>query len=692
MCIETNCDRKERMKYTKRAAEIVSSLSLHEKVSLMSGNMSFHEVRSAIRKKGKAHYNEIPYQAGGIREKGIPSVLFVDGTRGVVCGEGDNVCFPVALMRGASFDVELEEEIGEVIAEEVLEAGGNLFGGVCVNLPYHPGWGRCQESYGEDSCLLGKMGAALIRGVQKRGVIACVKHFAFNSMEDARFHVNITCSKRTEREMFLPHFKACIDAGAGAVMSAYNCYQGVLCGHQEYLLKKILKEEWRFDGFVLSDFTWGIRDTAEAMKGGLDIEMPVTHYYGEKLIKAVSEGKIKEAAVDDAVLRIVRTLLAFQEKQQRNKEMQNEKRRHIKLALQSAREGITLLQNKNGKLPLKCNKKTNRIAVLGYLSDRNNTGDHGSSQVYPQYIVTALQGIVKAAGEAEIISYTGSSAAHCKRLAKEADEVIIIVGNDYRDEGEYIAADESDLFLEKTGGDRRESLGLKKRDMNIIQAVYSVRKDAVVILEGGGMLMIGDWKEKVSAVLMGYYPGMEGGTALGEVLFGKINPSGKLPFSVPEKQEHLPHIDWDAKVQWYEYYSGYMRLDKNGWEPAFPFGFGMSYTEFEVKNLKGWVEDDRLCASVQVCNIGGYDGAEVIQMYVGMPDSKVERPKRVLKDFRRIELKKGERKTVQLSCNLQDMAFYEEETERFIVEHIRYELYIGTSSALSNLKMVSVLC
>ena len=164
------------------------------------------------------------------------------------------------------------------------------------------------------------------------------------------------------------------------------------------------------------------------------------------------------------------------------------------------------------------------------------------------------------------------------------------------------------------------------------------------------------------------------------------------PFSVPEKQEHLPHIDWDAKVQWYEYYSGYMRLDKNGWEPAFPFGFGMSYTEFEVKNLKGWVEDDRLCASVQVCNIGGYDGAEVIQMYVGMPDSKVERPKRVLKDFRRIELKKGERKTVQLSCNLQDMAFYEEETERFIVEHIRYELYIGTSSALSNLKMVSVLC
>ena len=312
MCI------KERMKYTKRAAEIVSSLSLHEKVSLMSGNMSFHEVRSAIRKKGKAHYNEIPYQAGGIREKGIPSVLFVDGTRGVVCGEGDNVCFPVALMRGASFDVELEEEIGEVIAEEVLEAGGNLFGGVCVNLPYHPG-------------LLGKRGAALIRGVQKRGVIACVKHFAFNSMEDARFHVNITCSKRTEREMFLPHFKACIDAGA--VMSAYNCYQGVLCGHQEYLLKKILKEEWRFDGFVLSDFTWGIRDTAEAMKGGLDIEMPVTHYYGEKLIKAVSEGKIKEAAVDDAVLRIVRTLLAFQEKQQRNKEMQNEKRRHIKLAL-----------------------------------------------------------------------------------------------------------------------------------------------------------------------------------------------------------------------------------------------------------------------------------------------------------------------------------------------------------------------
>lgn len=690
MYIEMNYEREERMKYTKRAAEIVRSLSLHEKVSLMSGTMLFHEVRSSIQKKGKAHYNEIPYQAGGIKEKGIPPVLFVDGTRGVVCGEGENVCFPVAVMRGASFDVELEERIGEAMGESVIKAGGNLFGGVCVNLPYHPGWGRCQESYGEDSCLLGKMGEALIKGVQKRGVIACVKHFAFNSMEDARFHVNITCSKRTEREVFLPHFKACIDAGAGAVMSAYNQYQGVLCGHQEYLLKKILKGEWGFDGFVISDFTWGIRDTEEAIKGGLDIEMPVTHYYGETLFKAVLEGKVKETAVDDSVLRIVRTLLAFQEKRQKNKEMKNGKCRHIKLALQSAREGFTLLQNKNRKLPIKCNKKTNRIAVLGYLSDRDNTGDHGSSQVYPPYTVTALQGIARAAGEAEIISYTGNSVTHYKRLAKEADEIIIIAGNDYRDEGEYIATDEVDLLLEKTGGDRRENLGLKKRDMDIIQAVSSVRSDAVVVLEGGGMLMIGDWKEKVSAILMGYYPGMEGGTALGEILFGKINPSGKLPFSIPEKPEHLPHVEWDAKEQWYEYYSGYMRLDKNGWEPTFPFGFGMSYTEFQVEIRKGWIENDKLCARVQVCNIGGYDGAEVVQMYVGMPDSAVERPQRVLKDFRRVELKKGERKTVQLSCKLQDMAFYEEERGEFVVEHTVYELYIGTSSALRDLKVVRV--
>lgn len=173
--------KKYRLSYTEKAEEILNKLTLEEKISLLSGSQTKEEVRGAIQKKIKMHYNEIPYRAGGIKEKGIPSMYFADGTRGVVCGREKSTCFPVVSMRGATFDPELEEQIGEAVAEEVIDAGANLFGGVCVNVPYHPGWGRAQESYGEDSFLLGEMGTALIRGIQKKGVIACVKHFAFNS-------------------------------------------------------------------------------------------------------------------------------------------------------------------------------------------------------------------------------------------------------------------------------------------------------------------------------------------------------------------------------------------------------------------------------------------------------------------------------------------------------------------------------
>lgn len=232
--------RTQRMQYNGKAKKIIDSLTLEEKVSLMSGTMTFEEVRGAIKKRTQEHYNQFPYPAGGITKQHVSPVLFVDGPRGVVCGNGRSTAFPVSMLRGATFDTELEEKIGEAIGEEVLAYGGNLFGGVCINLPYNPGWGRSQETYGEDTFQLGEMGAALVRGVQSKGVMACVKHFAFNQMENARFTVDITADKRTEREVFLPHFKKTIDAGAACIMSAYNSYQGKLCGHNEYLLNQVL--------------------------------------------------------------------------------------------------------------------------------------------------------------------------------------------------------------------------------------------------------------------------------------------------------------------------------------------------------------------------------------------------------------------------------------------------------------------
>src|SRR5699024_4298522 len=220
-----------RLSYNSKAKEIVSQMSLEEKVHLMSGKVSMEMMLDDFKER---HYNWRPYPAGGNDRLGVPEMKFVDGPRGAV--SGNSTCFPVSMSRGATFDKKLEEQIGNAIAKEIRAHGGNLFGGVCINLPYNPGWGRSQEVYGEDSFQLGAMGSALVKGIQEEKVIACVKHFAFNSMELARFDVNILADKRTEQEVYLPHFKDCVDVGAASVMSAYNLYEGTHCGHNDYLL------------------------------------------------------------------------------------------------------------------------------------------------------------------------------------------------------------------------------------------------------------------------------------------------------------------------------------------------------------------------------------------------------------------------------------------------------------------------
>lgn len=676
------------LRYSEKAREILSMLTLEEKVSLMSGCITKEEIRGAIQKKLKTHYNEIPYRAGGIAEKGIPPMLFADGSRGVVCGRGRATCFPVSVMRGATFDTELEEEVGKAIGEEVLAAGANLFGGVCVNLPYHPGWGRAQESYGEDPCLLGQMGAALVRGVQSKGVIACVKHFAFNSMENARLKVDITCDKRTEREVFLPHFKQCVDAGAGAVMSAYNSYQGTKCGHHAYLLNQVLKSEWEFPGFVFSDFTWGVTDTMEAANGGLDMEMPNTCYYGQQLVQAVRDGLVDEEKVDEAAYRIIRTLLAFQDKIAESGTCEPDYNRHALLACRCAAEGITLLKNRDHILPLTCNRRGKKIVVLGQLADRENIGDRGSSQVYAPYVVSPLQGIIQAAGGAQVIYYDGESEAHCRRLAMEADAVIVVTGNDYFDEGEHIEADADAYKIQGYGGDRTE-LGLKERDVKMIEAVAQVREDAVVAIVGGGMIIPGAWRDRVAAILLLYYPGMEGGTAFADVVFGRKNPGGKLPFVIPRSQQDMPEIDWDASEQFYGYFHGYTWLLANNRKPLYPFGFGLSYTEFQISDLRVENMDGTVCASVTVKNTGTREGTEVVQMYVGMPHSVVKRPALILKDFVKVSLRRGEERRVRLTCRPEDMAYYDETQHAFVTEHTQYDIYVGTSCSLDNLEMRS---
>ncbi|MGG1677162.1 beta-glucosidase [Neobacillus sp. NRS-1170] len=679
-----------RLSYTAKAQEIVDKMSLEEKVFLMSGNITNEEL---VKGAKEHHYNYKPYPAGGNKRFGVPAMKFVDGPRGAVSGNS-STCFPVSMARGATFDKDLEERIGNAIGKEVRAHGGNYFGGVCINLPRNPGWGRSQEVYGEDSFHLGVMGSALVKGVQEENVIACLKHYAFNSMENSRFKVNVKATdKRTEREVYLAHFEDCVKAGAASIMSSYNAYEGTPCGHHDYLLNEVLKKEWDFDGFVSSDFVLGVKDTVDAANGGQDVEMCTTMFFGDKLVQAVQEGKVSEDKINEAALRIVRTLLAFTEAD--DKEYSEDligSKEHIALALEAAHKAMTLIKNDKNVLPFS-KEKSKKVAVIGKLANQANIGDHGSSRVRSEYVITPLQGIQKVMPNAEIVFEEGSDLDKAKEVAKAADAVVFVVGFNHNDEGEYVKLDdhpdpeisaigaESDTW----GGDRIQSLGLHPDEVDLIKAVGPINQNSAVVLIGGNMIMLEDWKDEVSSILMAYYPGMEGGTAIAETLFGDVNPGGKLPFVVPTKEEHLPQIDWEAKEITYDYYHGYAKLDKDGIEPSLPYGFGLSYTTFNLSNATFDVIEDKVVATVDVENTGDREGDEVVQLYIGFSDSKVDRPIKSLRGFERVTLQPGEKQTVSVSCPIEKLRWFNPDTNQWELEFMDYEVYIGNSSASKDL-------
>lgn len=675
------CNKEYRLGFTEKAQTILSGLTLEEKVWLMSGQINLQDELANIQKDpDNLHYNYFPYPAGGIERVGLPPMLFCDGPRGVVCGNGKTTCFPVSMLRGASFDTELEERIGHAIGKEIRAFGGNLFGGVCINLPYNPGWGRSQETYGEESFHLGQMGSALVRGVQEEDVIACIKHYAFNQMENSRFKVSVECDRRTEREVYLAHFKDCIDAGAASVMSSYNLYKGIQCGHHNYLLNEVLKDEWGFDGFVMSDFYWGVKDTVEAANGGQDIEMAHTMYFGDKLVKAVKDGLVPEERINDAALRIIRTLLAFASRHETAADQSVLAcREHISLALESARKGITLLQNKDNVLPFN-KKQVKNLLVLGVLGELEPIGDHGSSWVRPPYVISPVQGLQMVSPETQITYDRGDDLERAKTLAGEADAVVFVVGYDHNDEGEFVSEDEAEGYTGTMGGDRRFSLGLHPNEIDLIKAVGPVNSNSAAVLFGGNMIMITEWKDCVSSILMAYYPGMEGGRAMAEILFGDVNPSGKLPFVLPYKESDLPKVEWDTTSQYYDYYHGYTKLEKEGVKPLLPYGFGMSYTTFSVSDASFGAEGNKVTASCRLKNAGNLEGTEIVQLYAGFRNSSVDRPAKVLRGFARVTLKPGEERHVSISCPVEKLCYFNEKTNQMELEHMEYELYIGTSS------------
>ncbi|MBE0697316.1 MAG: glycoside hydrolase family 3 C-terminal domain-containing protein [Anaerolineaceae bacterium] len=673
--------------------------------------------------KYKNGYNPVPIATNGVKRLGVPPIKFSDGPRGAVVGK--STCFPVSMARGASFDRDLERRIGEVIAKEIRAQGGNFFGGVCVNLLRHPAWGRAQETYGEDPYHVGELGASLTEGIQAHNVMACVKHYAFNNIENSRFFLNVQADDRTLHEVYLAHFNRIIKAGAASVMGAYNLYRGDQACESHLLLTEILREDWGFEGFTISDFIFGVRDGKKAIAAGLDIEMPLPVHYNQKLLDLIEAGEVAESTIDQAVLRILKTQLVFENTPDPipySKELVTHSE-HITLTREAAEQSMVLIKNEGKVLPFR--KDVKRVLVLGKLAAQENTGDHGSSRVYPPYVITPLQGLKRYLGEAvELIHRDESQLDEAKQLAGEVDAVIVVVGNDYNAEGEYTSPNSLDemfnpiiagyqqmrkplkaalvKLIKKLGistfqiqegmapGGDRQSLSLKAEQIQLIEAMAGINPNTVVCLVTGSMIMIEEWAKDIPSIVYSWYAGMEGGTALARILFGEVNPSGKLPFSIPTSVEHLPYFSSTDKEITYDLYHGYTLLDKNGHQPAFPFGFGLSYTSFEYSDLRVTRKEDQLEVSVQVKNTGTRDGAEVVQVYVSKPDSKVERQKKLLKGFEKVFIPAGQTTEVKIPVLLEDLSYFDIKSKQWVLEEGAFLILVGPSSAEENLLRTEV--
>jgi beta-glucosidase len=458
-------------------------------------------------------------------------------------------------------------------------------------------------------------------------------------------------------------------------MSAYNKVRGEYCGHNSYLLRDILKSEWGFEGFVHSDWMYGLKNTIKGILGGLDVEMPRAKYYGRKLEKAVKQGKVPKALLNDSVRRILRTTLKFitkEDPQNYTSELIGCKE-HVSLAREVAEKSMVLLKNQDNVLPFSI-ENTNSLAVVGVLADLKNTGDHGSSHVRQKNVITPLRGIKNQIGDKINVIYNdGKDTDAAQQIAQSVDSVVVVVGYTYKDEGEYIPR------ISRGYGDRTD-LGLKDDDIKLINAISDVNKKCVVVLVGGSAILMEKWREKVPSIIMAWYSGMEGGYALANILFGKVNPSGKLPFSIPKDTSHLPYFDKDVDEIEYGYYHGYTLIEKENIEPAFPFGYGLSYTKFSYNNMKVELNQEKLIVSVDVSNIGSIAGEEVVQMYVGFENSSVDRPLKLLRGFNRVALRPNETKTLSIEVMKKDLAWYNPENKEWKIESIDYTIYIGSSS------------
>jgi beta-glucosidase len=663
------------------ATGLLAQVTPVERLGMLDGDQEFWAGLLGFYEVG---YNTEPIIAGQVQRLGIPGIRFTDGPRGVVIGH--STCFPVPMARGASWDVELEERIGRTIGAEARAQGANFFAGVCVNLLRHPAWGRAQETYGEDPVLIGALGEALMRGAQHH-VMACVKHFALNSMENARFKVDVQVAADVLREVYLPHFRQIVEAGAASVMSSYNSVNGTWAGDNRELLTGILREEWGFEGFVVSDFVYGLRDPAGSLRAGLDVELPFRQQRDAALPSALASGELTQDEVDTCALRVLRMQLRFAAAVTDPMPSLDVVacHEHRALAREAAVRSTVLLRNEEVDgvrlLPLSADR-LGRLAVIGSLANIANTGDSGSSNVRAPGVITALDGLRLALGSERVTFDEGLDAACAAQIAADADAVLIVVGYTARDEGEYVddgdpvltealfpapadqritaefaaaQARNAGTFGSGSGGDRA-SLRLTPKDEELIRAVAAANPRSVVAVVAGSAVVVEPWYELPAAIVMSWYAGMEGGGSLAEVLLGDAEPGGRLPFVIPQDPAQLPDFSANATSVVYDRWYGYRKMDRDGTEPRYPFGFGLGYTDFELVNAAVDRTSDRLEVAVEARNVGSRPGSHVVQVYGGPAEPDPERARRDLLGFARVSLDVGQSAVLHIPLTLRPLA------------------------------------
>lgn len=674
-----------------KIATVIKQLTLEEKIGLLHANGIF--------------------STAGVDRLGIPGLITDDGPLGVRedVKEGwgsanlttdSATFFPNGSALAATWNPDLAYRYGHDMGEEARARKKYIMLAPAFNIARTPLCGRTYEYYSEDPFLNARLAVQSVKGIQSQHIAACVKHFAVNNQEADRNRVSVNVDERALREIYLPAFKAAITEGnAWTIMSAYNKLRDVYCSENDYLLNQILRGEWKFKGIVISDWG-GTHSTVDAANHGLDLEMgsrpPYKNYYfADKLLDSVKAGKVSMKVIDDKVKHILWVMYhtSLSDNPPAGKMNTPE---HSKTVYDIAAESIVLLKNDAHLLPLNTSS-IKSIAVIGDNATHTfHLGGFGAG-VKAKYEVTALAGLQDRLGKAITISYSqgysgvyrpsrtnpnpetkpdSAMVAQAVATAKSADVAILFIGGN-RD-------------YESEGRDRKD-LSLPFSEQALVDAVSAVNHNTIVVVVGGAPYDISKIKKNNSTIVWSWYNGSENGNALADVLTGKINPSGKLPFTFPAELKDLPAHALDAypgenlKVDYKEgILVGYRWFDTKKIEPLYCFGYGLSYSDFKLSGFKTgkttYSTNEKIMVSLNVKNTGKYAGKETVQLYISKTGSKVERAEKELKAFKKIMIAPGATANVTLSIPVKDLAYFDEKNGKWIVEPGKYKLLAGTSS------------